>query len=181
MPQESATSGSVSGLTRMPGLRLNDERGRFGKVMGAEQQIELGFEVRDMFWSRSRLGTVRGMHLQVPPKAGRKLIWVTGGSIRDVVLDLRPSSSTFLNVSEFLIDWESDALLIPPGCAHGFEVLTGNPTVNYAQDCEYDPVCDTGVRWNSFGLTWNTVSPLVSVRDSGLPSVDEFLRHDYFA
>jgi dTDP-4-dehydrorhamnose 3,5-epimerase len=133
------------------------------------------FNVREIFWNRSRLGVIRGMHLQLRPHAGTKVVWVTSGEIRDVVLDLRPSSPTFLKHCVYKMTSLSGLLHVPVGCAHGFEVLSDDAVVNYAQECDYSPASDSGIRWNSFGCEWLTEDPIVSDRDASLPLLDEFV------
>ena len=49
---------------------------------------------REVFWSQSERGVFRGLHVQLPPRAARKLVFVTTGRVRDFVLDLRRGSPT---------------------------------------------------------------------------------------
>ena len=114
------------------------------------------------------------MHLQLPPNVGAKVVWVTTGLIRDVVIDLRPSSDTFQKHCRFEMSSASGLLFIPIGCAHGYEVLSSEAVVNYAQGCDYVPESDSGIRWNSFGCAWQTEAPIVSNRDAALPLLADF-------
>src|SRR5262249_12066613 len=43
-----------------------------------------------------RRGTVRGMHWQLPPSRESKLVRCTRGAIYDVIIDMRPTSPTYL-------------------------------------------------------------------------------------
>ena len=47
--------------------------------------------------SKSVMGTLRGLHYQLPPKAQGKLVRVIQGEVFDVVVDIRKSSPTFAN------------------------------------------------------------------------------------
>jgi dTDP-4-dehydrorhamnose 3,5-epimerase len=174
----STRRGPVEGLRQFHGVRLQDDRGSFAKIMSLGQQTNEKLNVVDMFWSKSSSGVIRGMHLQTGTAAGRKLVWVSDGSIRDVVLDLRTTSPSYLNWCEFALEWNSDPLLIPAGCAHGFAVIQGPAIVNYAQDCGFVPELDSGVRWNSFNFDWGIAQPIVSPRDSALPTLADFLARD---
>jgi dTDP-4-dehydrorhamnose 3,5-epimerase len=153
-----------------------DVRGSFSKIMSTQLQESAGirFVPRELFWSRSQCGVIRGMHTQLPPYSGAKLVWISHGQIRDVVLDLRVDSTTFGACLDLLLDDSSGGLYIPQGCAHGFEVLSEVAVVNYAQDVDYSPTHDSGVAWNSFSFEWQTPSPTISERDRQLPVFSEF-------
>lgn len=153
-----------------------DERGTFLKVLSASnlEQGADGFTTRELFWSQSVRGVVRGMHIQTPPHATTKLVWASEGFIRDVVLDLRVDSETFGACLVTELTSESGGLLVPRGCAHGFEVLSDTAIINYAQDKDYAPSNDTGVAWDSFGFDWITTDPILSDRDRALPRISDF-------
>lgn len=153
-----------------------DERGTFLKVLSAANidQANGEFSAHELFWSKSVRGVVRGMHVQTPPYATTKLVWVSNGAIRDVVLDLRVDSDTFGACLVTELDEERGGLLVPRGCAHGFEVLSDSAIINYAQDKDHAPTHDAGVAWNSFGFEWFTNNPILSDRDRALPPMSEF-------
>jgi dTDP-4-dehydrorhamnose 3,5-epimerase len=153
-----------------------DARGSFSKVLSTQlqEQAAITFVPRELFWSRSCYGVVRGMHTQLPPHAGAKLVWVSQGQIRDVVLDLRRDSETYGSCLVSVLDDSTGGLYIPQGCAHGFEVLSDIAVVNYAQDVDYVPAHDSGIAWNSFSFEWATQSPIVSDRDRDLPLFSDF-------
>jgi dTDP-4-dehydrorhamnose 3,5-epimerase len=153
-----------------------DKRGTFLKVLSAAniEPTTEEFSARELFWSKSVRGVLRGMHIQTPPHATTKLVWVSNGAIRDVVLDLRIDSDTFGSCLVTELDEERGGLLVPRGCAHGFEVLSDSAIINYAQDKDHAPTHDTGVAWNSFGFEWITKNPILSDRDRALPPMSEF-------
>lgn len=153
-----------------------DARGTFLKVLSTTNvgRTDRDFSARELFWSKSVRSVVRGMHVQIPPHATTKLVWVSDGSIRDVVLDLRVDSSTFGACLVTELDSTCGGILIPSGCAHGFEVLSDSAIINYAQDKDHAPTHDTGVAWNSFGFEWITKDPILSDRDRALPPMSEF-------
>jgi len=167
----------LDGCMRWPAIHSSDRRGRFSKVLSAPIRSAMSYDlsVREIFWSTSVRGVIRGMHLQVPPHEGAKVVWVTSGEIHDVVVDLRPNSPTFRQHSSFVMNQGSGLLFIPVGCAHGFEVMSDEAVVNYAQECDFEPQSDAGIRWDSFGCAWTTKNPIVSDRDAILPSLDDFV------
>jgi dTDP-4-dehydrorhamnose 3,5-epimerase len=163
---------SVDGLLQLPVSVQCDTRGSFTKVLGVSQSADTIMEIVEVFWSQSSRGVIRGLHLQRPPNHGRKLVWVSAGRILDVILDLRMRSPTFGGWCRLLLGPDSGGLLIPAGCAHGFEVLSHEAQVHYAQECRYSPEDDIGVNWDSFGMKWNARSPIISPRDLALQSAD---------
>src|SRR5262245_21291420 len=65
-----------------------------------------------------RKHTLRGFHYQVAPYQEDKLLRCVRGAIYDVVLDLRPHSSTFMRHIEVVLDaMDHRMLLVPKGCA----------------------------------------------------------------
>jgi dTDP-4-dehydrorhamnose 3,5-epimerase len=154
---------------------VNDDRGSFSKVLGEPHTSAIDFKLAEIFWTRSESGVLRGMHLQLPPNDGRKIVWVSEGAVLDVVVDLRSDSSTYLCWSRVNLTPGSGSLVVPAGCAHGFEVIGAPAVVNYVQECRFDPACDTGIRWDSFGMTWLLADPVVSLRDRSLPVLSAFI------
>lgn len=167
----------IAGVGRIAAPFFDDSRGGFTKVFGsaALEGAGITFDVRETYWSRSRSGVIRGLHFQNPPAAVAKIVFATQGRIRDVVLDLRIGSPTYASVAEFELTERSGAVVIPRGCAHGFEVLEGPAITCYLQDGPFDPIADTGVRWDTVGIVWKTKEPVVSVRDGELPRFDTFV------
>ena len=81
--------------------------------------------------SKSRQGTLRGLHYQVNYPQG-KLVRVLSGEIFDVAVDLRRSSPTFGKwVGEKLSSLNKKQLWIPEGFAHGFYVMSGEAELFY--------------------------------------------------
>jgi len=99
---------------------------------------------------------------------------VTAREVRDFVLDLRRGSPWFGRVWEGTVTARGGALLIPAGCAHGFEALSDEVTMVYLQEGVYDQASDTGVLWSSVGLVPRTANPIVSLRDGQLEPLENF-------
>jgi dTDP-4-dehydrorhamnose 3,5-epimerase len=146
-----------------------DARGTFTKSWVAQRDPL--FALEEVFWSSSRRGVIRGMHLQLEPYSGNRLVWVSEGAIVDVVLDLRSDSPTYLHWCRLQLDATCGAVLVPRGCAHGFEVMSEFAHVQYACDYQHVPSHEAGILWNSFGMEWTTSSPVLSDRDKQLPSL----------
>lgn len=171
--------------TSIDGVRLieldyfSDVRGSLTKIYTEttfkENAINTHFP--EHFFSISRRGVIRGMHGQKAHTECAKLIYVSAGSVLDVVLDLRPNSPTFK--SFFQIELSSQnrtAIYIPEGCLHGFRALEENSHTVYFQTKMRDPNFECGIRYDSFGMDWGEETPLVSERDHNLPSLEEFIK-----
>jgi len=165
---------SIAGVGRVAAPFFDDVRGGFTKVFGpaALEAAGISFNVREVYWSRSHTGVIRGLHFQNPPMAVGKIVFAAQGTIRDVVVDLRTGSSTYANIAEFELTERCGAIVVPRGCAHGFEVLDGPAITCYLQDGPFDPHTDAGVRWDSVGVAWSTMEPIVSDRDQALPHLE---------
>ena len=126
--------------------------------------------------SRSRPGVVRGLHYQHTPAQG-KLVGVTCGRIFDVVLDVRPDSTTYGQTQTIeLSDMNGRLLWVPCGFAHGFCVLGDTPAdLLYKVDAAYNPDGEAGVLWNDpeLAIAWPAENPIVSVRDQAMPTFAE--------
>ena len=150
-----------------------DERGRFVKPW-TDELGPPGLRPDEVFFSISREESLRGMHVQMGRAAGRRLIFATRGMARDFVIDLRVGSPTFGSVVETLLKPGELGVLVPPGCAHGFESLEDETTMVYVQEGRHEADLDIGVHWTSCGFTPHSSSPTVSQRDDALPHISEF-------
>ena len=135
--------------------------------------IDTGF-VQDNH-SRSKKGTLRGLHYQERPGQA-KLVRVCSGRIYDVSVDIRPESPTFGQWCGEYLDADShQQLFIPIGFAHGFCVVSEFAEVLYKVSNPYDPSTEKTIAWNDpdIGVVWPEQSPLLSERDqTGEPFAD---------
>lgn len=128
--------------------------------------------------SFSNRGVIRGLHLQISTFAQAKLVRVLQGEILDVAVDLRKNSPTYgQHFSIVLSDDNKKQLLVPPGFAHGFSVLSESATVFYKIDQIYNNECERGIRYDdpTLNIDWRVeVSEvIVSEKDIILPSFNE--------
>ena len=152
-----------------------DTRGLFARTFCEEEFAAARLPTRFVQSSVSfntRRGTLRGLHYQALPKPEGKVVRCTRGAIHDVVVDLRPSSATFLRwIGVELTAENRRALYVPPGCAHGFQTLVDDSEVLYLMTEFYAPEMARGVRWNDpmFGVEWPIADPTISERDATYP------------
>jgi dTDP-4-dehydrorhamnose 3,5-epimerase len=157
-----------------------DERGFFVRTLDAEDLSAAGIAA-DRFvqenHSRSHRPTLRGIHLRAAPSEA-KLVRCGRGAVFDVVVDLRPASPTFGTWRGFVLDdVRHRQLYVPPGCGHGFQVLSDFADVTYHHDAYYDPALEAEVAHDDpdLGVAWPLEERLVSDRDRRAPSLRELL------
>ncbi len=150
-----------------------DERGSFFesfKKNEFEKKLKCKF-VQDNEVLSEKENTLRGLHYQIK-NAQAKLIHVVSGSIINVIVDIRTSSSSFgKSFSINLNDKNHKMLFVPEGFANGYLVLEKNTIVQYKCTNYYNPKSEFGIRWNDpdININWGSTSPIISQKDSKLP------------
>lgn len=168
----------VPGCAVLTPVVHEDPRGRFVKIFhdSAFRSFGLDGRFREQYYTTSEAGVLRGLHFQLPPSDHAKLICCLAGEIVDVALDLRRGSPSYLkHVAEELNANEGRLMFIPSGLAHGFYVTKGPATVLYNATSVHDPERDTGIRWDSAGISWPSDAPKLSERDGKLPLLEDFM------
>jgi dTDP-4-dehydrorhamnose 3,5-epimerase len=152
-----------------------DERGFFARAWCRREFGERGLETRlaqcNISFNRSR-GTLRGMHYQTAPHAEAKLLRCTSGSVYAVIIDLRPTSPTFLqHYGVTLRSRDHKMLYVPEEFAVGFETLEDDTEVFYQMSEFYTPGVGHGIRWNdpTFGIEWPEPPRVMTHRDRTYP------------
>ena len=150
-----------------------DERGYFFesfKYNELKEKLNCTF-VQDNEVFSANVDTIRGLHYQLDnPQA--KLVHVLSGSIMDVVVDIRTSSSSFGRSLCVNLDHKNHRMLfIPEGFAHGYLVLEKNTLVHYKCTDYYNPKSEYGIRWDDSDLdiNWEVIRPILSEKDRSLP------------
>ena len=153
---------------------FEDHRGFFVRTMSASTLADAGLDHRafvEESQSRSRRRVLRGLHGRAGLAEG-KLVRCARGEIFEVVVDLRPRSSTFLEWASLVLDDRShQQVWIPPGFVHGFQVVSDEADVCYRMDAVHDPTLDIAVAWNDpeLGIDWPIPDPILSERDRRAP------------
>jgi len=169
--------------THIPGLMIvypdvhPDDRGSFVKTYHEPtwQANELRTDWIEEYYSVSHKNVLRGLHFQLPPMEHAKVVLCGFGSVFDVVVDIRRGSSTYGLAYSRILDATSPVLMyIPVGMAHGFLALTEGAVVSYRVTSVYSADNDAGILWSSAGVVWPNMQPIISDRDAGFPSLDQF-------
>ena len=156
---------------------FQDERGFFFESWNPAHLRKAGLIedfVQDNF-SRSFRNVLRGLHYQSGKAAQGKLVWVSNGSVFDVIVDLRSNSPTY-----GVCDWlelnaqNQEMLWVPPGCAHGFLVTGESADFHYKCTKPYQPEAERALSWNdpTLNIPWplqEDSAPILSSKDASAP------------
>jgi len=173
---------SISDVLQLWPVRHGDDRGFFSETWNARALSALGHDwrfVQDNHVRNGARGTLRGLHLQLPPNAQGKLIRCLRGAILDVAVDVRRGSPTFgQHVAVELTESDWNQLWVPAGFAHGYCTLTDAAEVIYKVTAPYDPSAERGIAFDdpALGIDWpvDRQSARISEKDLMLPTLAEF-------
>lgn len=169
----------LNGVLQIKPKVHQDHRGHFFESFRKDALKDFGVDlefVQDN-QSLSQKNILRGLHFQTPPNAQGKLVRVINGAVRDVVLDIRKSSSTYGQFKVFdLTEQNFEMLYVPPGFAHGFATLEDNTIFTYKCTDYYNPESEGGVLWSSpeLEIPWGIADPVLSEKDKQLTSFSDF-------
>lgn len=174
MSRLSIQTTTLAGVKVVERQLLSDDRGHFSRLFCADELAsDWPGPIAQVNESRTtRRGIVRGMHFQSSPFADAKLVTCVQGEVFDVALDLRAGSPSLLQwYGVHLSASNGRALLIPAGCAHGFQALTDDVRLIYCHSRHYTPSADTGVHplEPRSGVEWPLPIADMSERDRQRP------------
>ncbi|HHH43557.1 MAG TPA: dTDP-4-dehydrorhamnose 3,5-epimerase [Gammaproteobacteria bacterium] len=174
------TQTSLAGAYIIDVESMQDERGYFARVWCAREFQAQGLKtdlVQCNVAYNHKKGTLRGMHYQRPPHAEVKLVRCTRGAIYDVIVDLRPESSSYLDWTGVELTEENHRMLyVPEGFAHGYVTLQDDSELFYQVSEFYTPGAEGGVRWDdpAVKIEWPEVGELIiSAKDRAWPLLQE--------
>jgi dTDP-4-dehydrorhamnose 3,5-epimerase len=171
------TATQISGAWLLRPKVFGDARGFFFESWNRQVFRDLGFDVdfvQDNH-SRSSRNVLRGLHYQAGAAAQGKLVWVTSGTVFDVIVDLRRSSPTFGQWDGYMLNSEKhERLYVPPGCAHGFLVVSEMADLHYKVTKPYAPEAERAILWKDpeLSIRWPLTAneePLLVARDAAAP------------
>jgi dTDP-4-dehydrorhamnose 3,5-epimerase len=172
---------AISGLALISPKKFGDDRGYFSETFRADlfrENVGDFIFVQDNQSLSVDIGTVRGLHYQLVPRAQGKLVRSIAGAILDVVVDIRNGSPTYGQHVKVELSAESGAQLwVPPGFAHGFCTLQPNTIVTYKVTEYYSQEHDRGLLWNDpdLGIEWpvDADKAVISAKDVVQPRFSE--------
>ena len=166
---------NIEGLFVIEIKPFDDQRGLLFKPFRLSFYLnnigkDLNVNIKEVWFTKSKLNVVRAMHLQTGKFACEKIVAIIQGKVHDVILDTRKDSITYGNVFDIELSENSPkALYIPIGCAHGYRVLSDDTIMMYMATEEHSPKDDTGIKYDSFGFDWGIENPIISEKDANLP------------
>lgn len=162
MLTNSAFSPRIAGLTLAAATIFPDRRGEFSCRPLTGRWIQENLSV-------SHKGVFRGFHLQIGANEQAKNVRVLRGSVLDLVIDLRPTSATFLLLDQLsLTGRDKSEIHIPAGCAHGFLALEDETILQYLVDKPYDPP-------NEISLVYDSIPEVAALLTAALPNQEIML------
>lgn len=165
------------GLFVLQTVNFQDNRGGFQKLFNYDffKENGLDYDFKELYYSVNKKNVVRGMHFQTPPFDHTKVVYVSKGRIKDVVVDIRKNSATYGQYFDIeLDDQKGQYLYIPKGFAHGFLSLEDGSIVNYAQTTCYAKDNDCGIDSLSVGYDWGAENVIRSGRDLTFEKLSDF-------
>jgi dTDP-4-dehydrorhamnose 3,5-epimerase len=151
--------------------RARDERGYFARTFCVREFAGAGLAteyVQHSISHTARAGTVRGMHFQRSPHEEVKLICCVAGAIHDVLIDIRPSSPTYMQWEAYQLHaGDGRRLYVPTGFAHGFQALAPATEVSYMMTAFYAADAADGIRHDdpNFNISWPLPVTEISAKD----------------
>ncbi|QWF82282.1 dTDP-4-dehydrorhamnose 3,5-epimerase family protein [Amycolatopsis sp. CA-230715] len=127
--------------------------------------------------SRSRRGTIRGLHFADTPPGQAKYVYCSSGSMIDIVVDVRVGSPTFGQWDSVRLDTvDYRAIYVAEGIAHGFVALEDDTAMTYLCSTGYNPGGEHGITPfdESLNLPWPTAfEHVLSEKDRTAPTLAE--------
>ena len=171
------TETKVKGAFLIDMERREDHRGFFARSWCTKEFETHGLHPRivqiNVGYTAKKAG-LRGMHYQLAPHEEAKTVRCTQGRVFDVVVDLRPGSSTYKMWDGFEITAANHQMLyVPEGCAHGYQTLEDESEIEYLTTAFYAPESARGVRFDdpALGIRWPLPVSSISDADRAWPNL----------
>ncbi len=166
---------AIAGLRLATSRLVSDARGEFARLFdrGWLSDVQGDRPIVQVNRSLTReVGVIRGLHFQHGPALEAKWVRCLHGRVIDIAVDLRRGSPTFLH--HFAVELSpalGNALFIPEGCAHGFQVLEPDSELLYLHTAPYAPAHEGGVRFDDplLAIPWPLPPAGLSPRDLAHP------------
>jgi dTDP-4-dehydrorhamnose 3,5-epimerase len=169
---------NFEGVKLVRAFSESDSRGKFVKVIPDDLLLEKLSSVAISV--NPKVGTIRGLHLQVEPYAEEKVISCVQGSTYEVIVDIRPNSKTFGRFATFELSSENSLqVYLPKGIAHGFQTLMPETIIHYIITSQYSLESSYTINpLGSLDIQWPIREFTISEKDlNGMPM--EFVAQKY--
>jgi dTDP-4-dehydrorhamnose 3,5-epimerase len=152
----------------------SDDRGFFREWFKSEDiknKTGRDFGIEQANVSLSSRGTLRGIHYSIAPRGQAKWITCVAGSIKDVIVDIRPDSKSFGRWIEVELRGDSGkAVLVSEGLGHGFLALEDNTAVAYLVSTPFSPTHEYEINPldEQIGIQWGMETSDLRISDKDL-------------
>lgn len=158
--------------------KFSDYRGELTRVF---DMVLVGWDAKQVNVVHNNTGVLRGMHWQIWPRPTAKAITCIAGKIQDVIVDLRPYSSTYMKKYLFWLGGnDGQVLVVPEGFAHGFYAYAGNPVVVYGLSACYDAEYERSFNFQDSLIShlWDIDKLIISEKDRYAPMIQDLQPED---
>lgn len=168
----------IDGLLIVKTGVIGDDRGFFSECYSRKMWAEAGFTetFQQDNLSKSKKGTLRGLHYQIKPEGMGKLVRCVQGAVFDVAVDLRKGSPTYGHWHGLELTGENHlSFWVPAGFAHGFVALQDNSLVHYKCTSHHAPDCERALNYAcpKVGITWPMAPTVITQKDADAPCLDD--------
>ncbi len=162
----------------------SDDRGFFREWFKREEVLsktQIDFSIQQANLSSSKKAAIRGIHYSLAPQGQAKWVTSVRGSIVDVIVDLRPNSTTFKKVVYVsLNEGDGKSVLVGPGLGHGFIALEETNIISYLLSSPYSPELEYAINPmdSDLKINWHTelivgTDLIISEKDIKSPTLKE--------
>jgi dTDP-4-dehydrorhamnose 3,5-epimerase len=161
----------------------SDDRGFFRewfKSADVKNATGRDFGIEQANISLSSKGTLRGIHYSIAPRGQAKWITCVSGSIKDVIVDIRPDSKSFGQWIDVELKGDSGkAVFISERFGHGFVALEDKTAVAYLVSTPFSPSDEFEINPldEKIGINWGSElrDLKISDKDKNAPTLAERL------
>lgn len=165
------TETPLSGAFEIELERIEDERGFFARAWAEDEFVAHGLNpvIAQTNMSKTlRAGTFRGFHWQDPPQGEAKTVRCISGSVFNCIIDMRPSSATYMQWYGVNLSAQNARMLyVPEQFANGFLITSDDTVLLYNVSRPYSPGGERGIRHDdpAIGVQWPQPIEHVSAKD----------------
>ena len=162
-----------------------DDRGGLVKDYNADifRQYGIKHELKEVFYTITKQGVIRAIHFQII-KQQPKLVRCISGHVYDIIVDLRPDSSTFGQWTGFHLSGDNMySILVPAYFGHGYLVIEDSIVSYKAAEVFYGDG-DSGIMYNDpdidiewpYELIGGEENLIISNKDKQLMTFNDYLK-----
>ncbi len=151
-----------------------DSRGTFSRIFDFNNPSIPKFEIVQSNISHNpNIGTLRGMHFQQSGPPENKIVSLLSGSVFMAIIDIRPNSSTYLQLTEVNFSEPfQEAIYIPSGFATGWISTSPNTCLQYLMSARFEECTYSGFRFDDpvHEIRWPMRPIFISEQDLNWPN-----------